>query len=492
MNHTSKNTNKTVVKRVGIFLLAILFQGFTEFASADCLDACVGKEGEDAKTCRAKCESTENNLKASISVCSELQNSVTKAKEKIANACEKMKVGSKYQCTENAIDCADASGEEPAQSTAQIIGQMSTDPTVQALGNAYGQSQNQQQSSFNQKCPQMSGRDYFTEKDKITKDLETTQEALAKLTEDNAKINDELNKQNQDLQDSLNKAQEELDKDKLNIKDKKRKQLTDFQNQQTQMKETLRKKSTEVLSLQGQLSQSQQDQALKLIAMTDASGKRACTKAFNDAKKAYDTLATSSTGSYIGLSKQRREDLLNTFNDCMDSFQQQRNALNKSKKQEQDQIRKAITDAQQSIEEMNNSLNTAQAQLTEVQNDAQTEEDQATQKVVKLQQTTQTKMLAAQQKAQAMLQANATKNQSLSQKLNRLNNSLMTLGAAPKSRTSDYSPEQASSDIGAAIETIEQNIARATGSTDPTIRSCFNKTQSDALRKSVNKLRGVN
>jgi len=150
--------------------------------------------------------------------------------------------------------------------------------------------------------------------------------------------------------------------------------------------------------------------------------------------------------------KKKKAELIATYNDCIDSFLQQRSALNKSKKQEQDQIKKAVTDAQQFIEELNNSLSTAANQLAEIQADAKTEEDNETLKVTQLMQTSQTKMLAAQQKMQTNMTTITAKDQNLNQKLNRLNNELTTLGPAPtKSRSADYSVSDASSDISGGV-----------------------------------------
>jgi chromosome segregation ATPase len=134
----------------------------------------------------------------------------------------------------------------------------------------------------------------------------------------------------------------------------------------------------------------------------------------------------------------------------MDTFYQQRNALNKNKQQENDQINKDLTDTQQSIEELQNSINSASNTLAEMQADAKTEEQNATQKVLKLMENTQQKIAAAQQKMQSNLQAIAQQNMNLNQKLNRLNNSLMTLGPAP-SRGTEYSPAQAASDISTGV-----------------------------------------
>ncbi len=464
MNHISNYTNKTTVKTlIKVVSVLAIFSG-TALAADPTPSSSSSTPSADTSSVLASLLLRNND-----DACQRAQTTVSNAVKDIGSACRKAGLGGVSKCIESSISCGSTMGSDVFSTTAQALAQNSSNQNVQLAGAVLGQSE------AKNSCPQMSGRDYWSEKDKITKDIDSTQKELADLNDDKAKVQDDFNKQIQDLQDDLNKAQEELDKQKLDMKDKKRKQLADFQTSQNQAKEELRKKSSDVLSLRGQLIKSQQDQALQLIAMTDASGKRACMRAVNDAKKAYDAIATNGSGNYIAKARQKKDDLINTYNDCMDSFAQQRNALNKSKKQEQDQINKAITDAQQSSDEISNGLNTAQEQLTEMQNDAQTEEDNATQKVVKLMQTNQNKMLAAQQKMQTNLQTLTTKNQSLTEKLNRLNNSLMTLGAAPKSRSSDYSPEDASSDISSSVDTALTTMDNFNNSTDTAKKACFKK-----------------
>lgn len=377
--------------------------------------------------------------------CLEARRDLRSSQNKISEACKKAGMGDMKSCLDKSLKCGETAGEEAFPSTASLLAQLSGDPGVLAAANSFSNS------GANSICPQMSGRDYFSEKEKIMRDIDTTKEDLSKLNDDKAKVEEDFNREIADLQEQLDKAQQELEKTKLEIKEKKRKQLADFQNQQNQTKEELRKKGTEVLTLRGQLVKSQQDHALQLIAMTDASGKRACMKSVAEAKKAYEAVSANASSNYISSAKKKKQDLINLYNDCIDSFTQQRNALNQSKRQEQEQLNKAINDTQTTIEEMNNSINSASSQLAEMQADAKAEEDNATQKVTKLMQVTQQKMLAAQQKMQTKLQTLAAKQNNLSQKLNRLNNSLMTLGPAPKSKGSDYSPAEASSDISSAV-----------------------------------------
>ncbi|MDG0815073.1 coiled-coil domain-containing protein [Bdellovibrio svalbardensis] len=443
MNRISNYTNTTTVKI--FFALSLVTSQFITLpasAGSACISQCdydyAGETNIKAvNACKNNCSNQDARL------CIDAKKDLSNAKKDLAKTCSEADMGS--DCAEKVDACAEVGGSSAFATAGQYMS---------AIGNQYG-SLVSALGAGGKGCPQMAGKTYFNRKDSLNKDIDSTKEDLAKLNDEKATIEDDFNKQIQDLQDELNKAQEELDKQKLEMKERKRKQIADFQASQNQAKEELRKKSTDLLSLRGQLISSQQDQALKLIAMSDASGKRACQKAVNDAKKAYDAIVSSGSGNYIAKAKQKKQDLISTYNDCMDSFQQQRVALNKSKKQEQDQINKAITDTQQSAEELTNSMNTASSQLAEMEQDAKTEEDAATQKVLKLMQTNQTKMLAAQQKMQSNLQTIATKNQSLSEKLNRLNNELAQLGPAP-SEDSTKTVKQVGSEIGGLQENIEE------------------------------------
>lgn len=443
MNSISNYTNKTAVKTF-IALCFLMFQFTAVSAQADSICEADCSDSSNVPACKQRCRVADGKL------CIDARDKLSSAKKEKNKLCGEAELGA--DCSEQVSACSEVASSNAFATAGQYMN---------AVGNQYGSLVSALGAGGGRGCPQMAGKTYFNRKDSLNKDLDSTQKELADLNDDKAKITDEFNKQIQDLQDDLTKAQEELDKQKLEMKEKKRKQLADFQASQNQAKEELRKKTTDLLSMRGQLISSQQDQALKLIAMSDASGKRACQRAVNDAKKAYDAIVSSGSGNYIAKAKQKKQDLISTYDDCMESFNQQRAALNKSKKQEQDQINKAITDTQQSSDELANSMNTASSQLAEMQQDAKTEEDQAAAKVTKLQQTTQTKMMAAKEKADANLKTLEAKNSSLSSKLNRLNNELTQLGPAP-SEESTKTVKQ----VGSELDGLQENIDEASKSVE--------------------------
>ncbi|HWU42038.1 MAG TPA: hypothetical protein VN132_01330 [Bdellovibrio sp.] len=405
----------------------------------------------------AKIYSDDRKSERLDNACDRAKNTVKDAKKNIQDACRKSGMGDVNACLKNSLDCGQVEEADTYSSSNQLfsrLSQMSSDPNVQMLGGVLDSSQTDMSSDPRVKsaCPKWSGKDYFTERDKVNKDLKSTKDDLTKINDDKAKIQDDFNKDIANLQEDLTKASKEYNKKKLDMSAKARQDAADIMKQQTQLKDELRKVGTQALTLRGQLIQSQQDQALRLIAMSDASGKRACMKAVSDARNAYQGLSANGT-SLISEGNRRKQDLINIFNDCMSTFNQQRNALNLSKKQEQDQINKAITDNDQQLAEMQNALNAVQSQSDAAKADATTEAQQDTTDLQQLQSSISTKMLAAQQKMQTNLQTLDAKRANSTNELNRLNNSLLELGPVPKTR-GDLSGEEASSDISGQVDII--------------------------------------
>lgn len=331
-------------------------------------------------------------------------------------------------------------------------------------------------------CPQYSGRDYFTDREKIEKELKDTSKELANLNDDQAKIQEEYSKNIQELTESFNKAQEKLSETTHQLEQDERDRLAQFMQSQSQAKEELRKKGADILKLRGQLIQSQRDKALKMIAMTEASGKRACMKAVAEARKNYESLGTNTNANHIQNAKKKKQDLINTYNDCMDAFDQQRIALMESKKQEQEELTTQINSLQSSVDEIQNSMNLASTQLEEIKQATQKKKNEAVESVMKLGVITQDKMASAAQKLNANKQTIAAKMQNLQGELNRANIKLMTMGPVPP-RGSEISVASARSDIDSQIEILQQIAGNSSLSECPGLQS--------AARNVINKYRGT-
>ncbi|WP_291516171.1 hypothetical protein [Bdellovibrio sp. ArHS] len=451
MNKISRTTDRTVVKIFINFITA------TSLFSSIALAQGSGASGNGSPTTQNNTSGQQQQQPQASTVptittypyaaptyneCRDARDKMDRAEEKIGEACKKAGLGSAKDCISKAKSCATASGEDSFDTTAAfatVLGMSSTAATgLQNISNA---------------CPQMNGRDYFTEKNNIQKEIKDTEKELAELNDDKAQIQEDYQKEMDKIQETLTKAQEDYKAKSLEIDTKERERIADFNSSQNQAKEEMRKKGSDILKLRGQLVQSQRDKALKMIAMTEASGKRACMKAVNDAKKSYDSVSSATSANHIAQAKKKRQELINIYNDCMDAFDQQRVALNESKKQEQDELTKQIADIQSSFDEIQNSLNLASSQLEEMKQASVKEKSDALQSVIDLGTRSQTQMQTAYTKMQENLKTLASKQASLQAALNRANQSLMTLGPAPK-RGAEDTADEASSEISSQINII--------------------------------------
>ncbi|KYG70729.1 hypothetical protein [Bdellovibrio bacteriovorus] len=447
MNKISSTTDRTVVK---IFINII--------ATASLLSSVASAQNTGSGNNNNQNNNNNNNSQGqqqqqvqttgypyvapSYNECRDARDKMDRAEEKIGEACKKAGLGSAKDCISKAKSCGASSGEDSFDTTAAfatVLGLSST--AASGLQN------------ISKACPQMNGRDYFTEKNNIQKEIKDTEKELAELNDDKAQIQEDYQKEMDKIQETLTKAQEDYKAKSLEIDSKERERIAEFNNSQNQAKEEMRKKGADILKLRGQVTQSQRDKALKLIAMTDASGKRACMKAVTEAKKSYESVSASTSSNHIAQAKKKRQELINIYNDCMDAFDQQRIALNESKKQEQDELNRQIADLQSSYDEIQNSLNLASSQLEEMKQSSLKEKSDALQSVIDLGTRSQTQMQTAYTKMQENLKTLATKQASLTAALNRANQSLMTLGPAPK-RSAEDTADEASSEISSQINII--------------------------------------
>ncbi|WP_413559068.1 hypothetical protein [Bdellovibrio sp. HCB209] len=381
--------------------------------------------------------------------CKQYRDDLREAQDDLNKLCKDGGVG--RNCVERVDSCAsDAGGDGSLNlySTAAMAAGGSSSTMGNMLG-IMGQS-----NAASSSCPQYSFQDYFTKKDKYTDDLDDTSEKLLNIADEQTKAQEDFNKEITDLQKDLNEAQKELEDKNMNIDEEKRQQISDFQKAQNEAKESLRQQGTDLLKSRGALITSQRDKALRLIAMTDASGKRACMKTVREMQKDYQgTLSGLSSNTMIAKAKRQEADLIAAWNDCMSSFDQQRTALLESKKQEEDLINKQIQDTQESMAQTQDTLDLAQSQLTEMQTASDTKKSQAQQNLVKTMQSIQSQMTAAKQKLESTLKSLASKQDSYNQKINRLNTSISSLGVAPPSGATT-TPSAISDEINSKNEQI--------------------------------------
>jgi DNA repair exonuclease SbcCD ATPase subunit len=380
--------------------------------------------------------------------CNRLRDEFKQANIKLGEACKKAGL-STADCINKSKQCAEVASSD-SFSTMDAFAMLMTGAPAGSLDGMKGGG-----------CPQYSGRDYFTDRKDLEKEMKDTSKDLANLNDEQAKIQEAYNKDIQDFTESFNKAQEKLNETTHQLEQDERDRLAQFMQSQSQAKEDLRKKGADILRLRGQLIQSQRDKALKMIAMTEASGKRACMKAVAESRKNYESLGASTNSNHIQNAKKKKQDLINTYNDCMDAFDQQRMALMESKKQEQEDLTKQINNLQSSVDEIQNSMNLASTQLEEIKQATAKKKNEAVESVMKLGVITQDKMSTAAQKLNTNKQTIAAKIQNHQGELNRANIKLMSMGPVPP-KGSEISVASARSEIDSQIEILSQ-IAVADG-----------------------------
>lgn len=370
--------------------------------------------------------------------CSDLKGRRERAQSKLTELCRKSGLGGgTNNCEKKSLRCAEVTGGDSFD-------------TMEAIGVALGLPPGSTQAAVNS-CPQLSGKDYFSEKDKIQKEIKDIERDLADLNDDKAEVQDKYNQDMLKMQEDLAKAQEDYKKLEQQLEEEERERLAAFNEAQNSAKERMRQIGSDILELQGQLVQAQRQRAIEMNALSDSAGKRKCMTEVNKMKEDYEkTYAKNSFSSsnHIAQAKKKREELINFYNTCMNDFNQQRIALNEKNRSTQEKLEKSIRDKQSSLDEVENSLNLASTQLEEMKQSTLKKKSNALQAVVDMGTRMQQQMQAAYTKLQENLKTIASKTASLTSALNRANASLMTLGPAPTSRGSEYAPSEVSGEIG--------------------------------------------
>ncbi|XGC80726.1 hypothetical protein ACES2L_15485 [Bdellovibrio bacteriovorus] len=441
MNKISGKTNQTVVKIfINIITSAsmLLYSPFV-FAAETTTSTGAASGGVTINNSKSAEEIRAERDREERAQCAAAREKMTQAQNKIGELCRKAGGGGSSDCVRKAKECGSASSSESFD-------------TVAAFGTVLGLPAGS--TNVAGACPQWNGRDYFAEKDKIEDDIAETEKELAELNDDKAKIEKEYKKEMNDLQEALSKAQEEYKKRSLEIDEKERERIAEFHASQNQAKEEMRKKGSELLRLRGEMTKSQQNKAKEMLAISEAAGKRECMKNVTAARKNYEALSTSSNANHMAQAKRKKQDLINIYNECMSAFNDARKTLLANTRQAQDQLTKEMNDIQSNVDEIQNGLNLAASQLDEMKQASLKEKSDAVQAVIDLGTRTQTQMEAAYQNMQESLKTLAAKSQSLTAKLNRLNQNLMSLGPVPK-RNAEYAIGEVGSEIDAQIDVLE-------------------------------------
>lgn len=450
MNKSLHIKNRTPVKLFikSVMALGLILSGSTSIAQTNGVN--VNLTGEEAAKVFAQ-QAAEKEKERINRLCEDGRAKHEAAEKAIGESCKKASLGSASECIRKSVSCGETLGEESYGST-QVLAQVMGVPDVASVGGS---------------CPQMNGRDYYDEKDRLQKEIQDLEKQLAELKTEESDINDELNKTVQDLQKAISDAQDAYKEYQLEAKSKSREREAKFLEQQQKNAQNLQDISEQLLSLEIEVTNIQAQKAKDLVDLAKTGGNTACLAQYQQerAKLQKAALSARSSGSAIATSKLNNKALAEFFQTCMSDFHLKRQSVAKTAMDKTAQISKKIESVKKQQEMLNESIASADTQLAQIKEDAATEDTNEQSKMTNLLQQTQTKMLAAQQKAQSQLQALTTKNQSLTAALNRANNSLLTLGPAP-ARGAEQTASQASSEISAQV-----NIMAGVTS-DPELKSC--------------------
>lgn len=389
-------------------------------------------------------QSYAQNTVTTVSDCQSARSDLRSAKEKLAEACAAASLPA--GCSASAISCDDTISEESFDTMGMIM-------------EALGMPKNATGSQVSNKCPQLAGKDWYDEKNRLQKELKDAQKELAELSDDKAEIQDEYNKTSNDLQEQLAKAQEEYKQTEEDLNEEQRKMMAEFNNSQNQARENMRNLGSKLLELEGQVTQVQREKAQRLLVLTNAAARMGCMNKIAQEKAEYEKLygiKGNNTGNYVQQANNKRKALNESFQACMENVNQERIKLNETTKNKVEMLQKQIRDTQSSLDEVQNSLNLAQSQLEEMKTSIANKKKNALQSVIDLGQRIQSQLQSAYQKLQTQLQTIAAKNTNLTQEINRIQNEIAALGVAPKNRSGKYSESELASRIGSYASMVSE------------------------------------
>lgn len=403
-------------------------------------------EGDKAKTDSYKADAEYSKARAEeikenrmLSRCTSAMTEYRSAKDRLRTACKDAGLGSGESCLESATRCA----AEVKTDSFDTIGTI-----LNTLGYTAG-------TSLSQGCPQYSGVDWHDRKRQIKDDLEDAKKELADAAKESAENLKDYNEAQTRAQEKMNEAQKEFKEIQNDLSKEKREQVKENQEMQARAMKEIREMQIQKTKLRGQMIKSQQDMALKLIAMTDASGKRACVKGMNDAKKAYESLATSNNASHISKAKEKKAQLIAIYSDCMDAFLKQRQSLNQTHAQELEELTQQMNNLDSDITGVQDSLNLASTQASQIEQEFTKKEQEASENALKASQLAYQQATNAKTELDQKNAATAQKQAAAQAKIQQANNELMTLGPEPYSKDAMTTPGRNAEEIRAAVLAVE-------------------------------------
>jgi hypothetical protein len=447
------NTNKSTLVKIAVNL-AITFMipnvGLADAkdlinnaAQTTALENVTGKQVTDSATL-AKMLAIQGAKDKMESQCNKLQDQAQKAWDAIDKSC---KDSGSADCSKMVRQCETQASTVDYSVVNDLYSQITS-----ATGGTTAQSAQATQKTA---CPQLSGKTAADQQKDLEKELETAQKAEADIEKDITDAKDKFSTASQDIQKSLQDAQDDFNKTSKDLKQDARQQTADAQKSQQQAAQSMRDKVSQRLKLQGDLAKVQQDKALKLISMTDASGVRACQNAVNTQKKSDGYIGNSSMRDQ----QARKNNYIAIYNDCMSSFDKQREALIQTSRQQTDEINNQIDNLNSDIDEIQNTLNLSQSQLTEIQTQNSTDSSNAQTKLTQTNTNLQNKLTSEYQKEIDTVKTLTQRQTDQTAKIRNINNKLAALqkmGSPDAATDASVSYSAASSSINKSMMQLSQ------------------------------------
>lgn len=380
--------------------------------------------GTNADNNNNKNGGTNGNNESSSYECDNAKRTAEYARTELNRKCGDAGL-SKGACFAQMKKCASAGGEEEYRDQEDLL---------VAFSNAIGVPQGQ----VGEKCPDMSGQDFFDEKEKVEKNLDDINDDLADVKKEIADLNKDFSEKVKDVQEEIADAQKELKEKQLEIKKDQRERAMDFAKTSAELSKAIRDKQSLILRKRQDINNIYRSKNTSLISMSENVARRTCRAQARKLQKEYENNASG--GSIRKLLSQgflKKKDVQNEYEVCKAQFDQQRISLIEQTEQKIEQIQDEINNAQSDIDNMTQQLSSMNSQEAEAKNDDNTainnETTALTEKISRATAELQSLQQTTQQEAEALTQ----KQSYYQQKATRASNSLMQMesSAQPKKKS---------------------------------------------------------
>ncbi len=401
------------------------------------------------------------------------------AAKKIKEACSEGDLGRDKSCFEQSLVCSEVSKSKTFDSASAQTDAVNN--ILKQAGLSDAASIGPQNSTST--CPQYSAEDYRKRKKELKEEIKDATKEMADLKKDLNTQKKDITKEIQDAADEQQKTQKELKADKDKLDEDQAKQMGDITNTQTATRKQIRSSSLNIIKLRSKLMDSQMQGAMELLKLDDNATKAACVA---QAQKAYtDYTSSYGTSTTFALRQQQKQTVLNMYNNCMKTFQQQRSALVAAKQNEQAEIRAMIMSEQGDMADTQKSLDLTAQQLADLPNQTTAKKTDIDSQITQSMQSAQTKMQSAKDNFNSAQQTSMESQRDIQERLNASTNELNNLGPEP-SGSAKTSASEAAGKIAGNMDAVDSYLHMCCPNHSST--STADKTKGDYCVDSMKRL----